>query len=558
MRIHYAVMTGLVLLLIAACAKIQPPPGGPEDLTSPHVVSVTPEPGTVNVPRDTEIQVEFSEPILRQRVEDAIYVSPRPAGEMSIGGGGRWLHWRWDDSLAANTTYLLTLAPRIPDRRNNQMRASFVWAFSTGAVIDSGEIHGNVYQDRVAVPNAQVLAFTLPIEHDSVYFGDPAYMTESGEGGNFAFEFLSAGSYRLLGIKDQNKNRRLDRGEAVGVATFDPEITSTNRAVESVSLHLRSLDTSAFIATRAKVTNDRILAVEFSRSVDTTSLQAASWYIHEKKDSVVLAIDELLLVPDDRTKVLGFISGAEAGNSYRLAIANVTSDGQPLDSAGRTVEFFWPTAVDTTPPEVLSIWPPDKSEWIPVACTVSVTFSEHLAAPTGEELRVVDTSGVPVAGMLIAATPWHWRFMPDSELDPHTEYVVFLDTATVSDEYGNLLPEAFRSRFATADPRQAGTISGTIETQEPEWSDTPLILNLISTTNRQHLYTAYLPRTGSYEQTVPAGYYVIEVVVDLNRNGRFDPGNLQPFFHAEPWFAPPDTVEVRARFETESVDLTIP
>ncbi len=558
MRAQRKLLIGLLCLVVVACAKILPPPGGPEDRTPPSVVSVTPEPGSVNVPRDIEVQAEFSEPVLHERVKDAIYVSPRPEGEISIGGGERRITIQWDDSLAANTTYLLTIAARIPDRRNNQMKSPYVWAFSTASVIDSGTIKGAVYQNGIPVSNTQVFAFSLPLEDDSTLYKDPRYLTETGADGAFTLAYLSPGRFRLLAVKDNNGNRRLDVGETVGVATFDPEITKQKRTPRLVTLHLQAVDTSAFIARRARVNNDRVLVVEFTHPVDSGSWQAADWLIQRKEDSGMLAVHELFLDPDDYSQVIAHTDSGHGGESYQLTIDQVTAESRPLDTTGQTVQFFWPTAADTTAPEVMGIWPADDAEGVRVACTVRVIFSEPVGEPVDDAMRLVDTAGTAITGEIAAVAPWEWWLIPDSRLKPGQEYIIFVDTLGVLDDSGNRLPQVFRSCFTTADPRQMGTISGEIAVSEPNWVEDSLILTFLSTAKPGKKHRTYRPGAGAYKFSLPAGYYVLELVVDHNGNGQFDPGRLQPFIHAEPWFSFPDTVEVRARFEIESVDLTIP
>ena len=62
-------------LLLAACASIGRPEGGPSDMTPPVVVSSTPAPGSVNV-SNGRIDIVFDENITLDDPMNKIVVSP--------------------------------------------------------------------------------------------------------------------------------------------------------------------------------------------------------------------------------------------------------------------------------------------------------------------------------------------------------------------------------------------------------------------------------------------------------------------------------------------------
>ena len=132
------------LLFFGACARQMPPPGGPPDETPPRVIATVPADDSVRVALDTPIRIRFSEPMDRQTVERAVFVSPQGSKEPEFRWRGRELEIRLSDGLQADRTYLVTVGQESADEWRNRMRASFSFGFATGERVNRGELHGRV------------------------------------------------------------------------------------------------------------------------------------------------------------------------------------------------------------------------------------------------------------------------------------------------------------------------------------------------------------------------------------------------------------------------------
>ena len=62
---------------------------------------------------------------------------------------------------------------------------------------------------------------------------------------------------------------------------------------------------------------------------------------------------------------------------------------------------------------------------------------------------------------------------------------------------------------------------------------------------------------GSYELPVPGGRYTVCAFRDRDGDGRWSPGRPEPFLPAERFGVHPDTVDVRARWRTEGIDISL-
>jgi hypothetical protein len=181
------VFTGVCL---ASCAIQEPPPGGPVDDKPPRVVSTVPEAGLAGVDPETEIWVEFDEPMTKSRFERFITSHPR----IVVGKTG----WRKrafvlqpQEPLHPDTTYIVELKSGFSDAHSVQNPEAFRFAFATSAAVDSGSIAGHVLFRRQPSRNAVLRLFVMP--KDTAFTPEGAVgdrETAVGREGEFAFNYL--------------------------------------------------------------------------------------------------------------------------------------------------------------------------------------------------------------------------------------------------------------------------------------------------------------------------------------------------------------------------------
>ena len=132
-----------------------------------------------------------------------------------------------------------------------------------------------------------------------------------------------------------------------------------------------------------------------------------------------------------------------AAGRYTLRVRSYSGSGAYY------VDISGGLAVDTTAPTVTAISPADAATGVPVATTVSATFSEAMnAAATQSALTLVRASdGAPVSGTF-AWSGTRVTFDPASDLLPSTQYRATVGTAA-SDTAGNKLAAAKTWTFTT-------------------------------------------------------------------------------------------------------------
>jgi len=207
--------------LVAGCARMAPPPGGPPDGTPPILLSTVPD--SVRLLEDFDGWVEFrfdevisegSQPnfgLGSGELERLVIVSPTPD---SVIPRVQWkrerLLVRPKDGWRANTVYRVELIEGIRDvsEPGNISKASSVITFTTGGALPTRVIDGRAvdWGTQRPLPAALIEAILLP---DSL-----PYRTVADSTGRFMFGPLPAGEMLVRAVADQNRNRRLDGTES--------------------------------------------------------------------------------------------------------------------------------------------------------------------------------------------------------------------------------------------------------------------------------------------------------------------------------------------------------
>lgn len=129
--------------LLAACASMGRPQGGPRDVDPPVFVNSTPAPGEVNVSR-SKISILFDENVQVTDPMSKVVISPAQRTTPLVMAAGRRIDVELRDSMKSNTTYTVEFSDAISDLNEGNPIDGFSFAFSTGPHIDTLQISGMV------------------------------------------------------------------------------------------------------------------------------------------------------------------------------------------------------------------------------------------------------------------------------------------------------------------------------------------------------------------------------------------------------------------------------
>ncbi len=291
-RGRLAALASLCALGAVACAKIEPPPGGPKDLLPPGLMATIPDSLAVLPDFSGDVEFVFNET-----------VSEGGSPNMGLGTGDlekliilspsekvpkvRWKRSRVTvrpaEGWQPNRVYRVQLLPGVMDIRRNASDSNTVVTFTTGAPIPTLHLTGRIWDWTTARPAraALVVALLLP---DSL-----RYRMVSDTGGRFDFGPLPSGAYIVFGAIDQNRNARLDGREAWDSVVMPRDSSAVPE------LWVFPHDTVGPRLSKADATDSLSATLTFTQPLDPTQRFAAgSVRVVLLPDSVPVAVVSLL------------------------------------------------------------------------------------------------------------------------------------------------------------------------------------------------------------------------------------------------------------------------
>lgn len=537
------VLIALITSLFVSCAKTGMPPGGAEDKAGPTIISHFPEADAVNVSRRMTATLEFSEPVNRASVESALFFAPEPGNRLKYHWRGNFLDLIFLDSLAENRTYVISTGSAIKDQRGNPAGKSFTIAFATGAQIDRGRLSG-IVADYKTPQSVSIWAYDLASAPEPNPTDDIAdYALQPDDDGVFRFGYLRLGRYRVFAVHDKNLNRTWDMAaEMIGVPPWDVMITDT--AESYVSFRLSNQDTGAVSIVRTKEIDARRIELRLSRETDSFQIvrflgmrneviNAAAWRKFEDEPEKFHVFSEQPLTP----------------GTWQI-------EAVPADS---TIELLLDSIVvraknDTSKPKILKQFPdgkrpatslqPFRLEFDEPVYIARTFYDSAIVASTEQDtLKLIVSADTPAPLLQV-------EFMASPSFSEGKSYTLQFDGRWITDLDSNYFSDSLTTlTFAYFSPDSLGSVRGTVAGSGQDG-----VVTLRGIGELQASVEAAVTSGQFHIDRLAPGDYIAMVAsgIAINDDHHDQFGSLFPLTFSTPFIFSPDTISVRARWETET------
>ena len=293
------------LLWLGACANPVPPSGGEKDETPPSLMAALSTPNLRTNFTDREFVLTFDEWIKLDNVHKELIISPPLQFKPEIIHRGKTVkvNLHEEERLLDNTTYTFQFGESIKDLNEGNAADALKFVFSTGDIIDSLTLSGTITDvlTNEAVEDMKVMLYS-DLRDSIPLLERPVYVARTNTSGVFSFSNLRSDTFRLIAISDENFNYKYDPGKE-GVAFLD-SVVFLNKNTSSLSMiRFEEPDRLSLIE---KVFNRDRIKLTFSRTVDTSLLivpeavvQLTEWYadstiiwLKRTIDSMVVQINQ--------------------------------------------------------------------------------------------------------------------------------------------------------------------------------------------------------------------------------------------------------------------------
>jgi len=212
----HLILLCVIVLVFNMCANISSPTGGPRDTQSPILIKSTPALYTKNFNSD-KVRLYFNEFVILQDINNQVIISPPLDENPEFKIRGKSVIIEFNENFNENSTYSIFLGNGIADLTENNPLSNFSYVFSTGNILDSLTINGNVKNafDLQSEEGINVMLYldnndTIPF--DSVpYFIKPWYIAKTDADGNFIINNLPDKEFKIFVLKDVNSNLIFDQ-----------------------------------------------------------------------------------------------------------------------------------------------------------------------------------------------------------------------------------------------------------------------------------------------------------------------------------------------------------
>ena len=537
------------ILLLGTCASERAISGGPEDKTVPEVISSFPETGSTGIDPGVNITIRFSEQMQKSTVESALQIWPRPSGGIEVNTSWTSMRVSFNDPLAANETYLLTLDKTAKDLRGNSLAATYTLAFSTGDSLNGGKINGSITGNSEVKKNGNILLFReLGSSLDQLSHSKADYIFQPNDAGEFALNYLSNQQFLLFYHWDRNRNKVIDEGDYFGRPERNTVFARTDSLITAKAIWPQVIPPKQVKLLEVSLLTDRIYQVRTNLQYADITLDSLG--IHSDNDQIQV-LDATRVQGDDvamhlllsdtlRAASEVWITGFVDTSEFKLSSDTIQVR---IDTAKDSLHFFplrvtWDTGSS-------SKYPSDLAD---IAITGNLPFAA--VSDSAFQLHTADNDSTPIGGLLSQISAMQWKFLPEDSILGESVYRWKIHSAYLDvPRKQNGLDSLWQGRLSIIDEDSLGSI-------RLVHGGADKLSYILSSSSIEKEFELE-PGAELLIEELPATSYTLTAFVDKNGDGRYNSGGMQPHGGAEPFWIYQEPITVRARWETDIGEWTI-
>ena len=592
------------IVIIYSCAKISSPSGGLRDRLPPVVVKSVPANGARNF-KGNKLEILFNEYVVLDNINDKFMVSPPMKKKPRVLIRGKAVDVEFDEKLKDSTTYTFYFQDAIKDLNEGNILQNFQFVLSTGPVIDSLSVTGNIYNAyNLEVPEKTIVLMYRELADSAVKKHLPEYITRLTQDGYFRIDNIRPGTYRLFGLKDADNSKNynlpdeefafLDSTVVINTAKNyippPPPVKDTLIVKKGMDKNGKPIKDSA---SPRKVAGKNTAAVKDTSTVKKVIepvpligeyrlfqflAQKKAHYLSTTHRDTKYLLSYILSLPPDTMKFEFSIPGAarkgyitersKYNDTLKVWLVDSLLYSRSIDSTIIRYPFTDTLGVlrykqDTILMRFIS---PRAPKVVKIKRT-PFTFESNLLSgflkpgqsivfksktpfrePDTTKIRLYEIEQISKKSIpytLLKDSSNSCKLYLNTKLEQKKKYLFIADSASFSNIY-NDHSDSLGIKFSIKDPELYQKLTFNIKNYEG-----PRIIQLLDKTEKL-IAEAYMKKDGKIVfPLLESGFYRIRVIYDLNGDGKWTTGDFTLHRQPEPVSYYPGEIELRTGYELE-------
>jgi uncharacterized protein (DUF2141 family) len=494
-----------LIAILAGCASVTSPTGGPKDDTPPELISAYPANNQRNF-NGKEIELTFSEMIKLKDPKEEILITPSPGKDTKFIVKKNKLVIEPEFTWQENTTYSLNFRDGVQDLNEGNPAENLRLAFSTGPIIDSLSISGIVKETFSEKTPEKITVALYQQDTFNIFSHMPTYFTKSNKEGQFVIPNLKSGRYYVYAFDDKNKNLKVDSKTEKFAFRVNPILLTENK--DSIVLSLIRIDARPLQLTAVRHT-EKTSRVRFNKGIDSLAVKSEKSVNYFFGDNSTELIFQHNLINTD---------------SIKINLFAVDSIGQRIDST-----FFIKRSETKVPAETFALKESTSTyNHSKRIYTHKITYNKTLSylIPDSIYVRIDSLTRLPIplANIRIDTI----RHMLHLETPP-----IPTDTSKTKNKYPQALILA-KAAFITTEQDSSKRMVREIKFEKEE--DTGMVSVKVITTEKNFIVQLLTGDDKVFDEIknvrehtfrfVKPNEYKLRLITDTNGNGKWDPGNF--------------------------------
>ncbi|WP_299989944.1 Ig-like domain-containing domain [uncultured Pontibacter sp.] len=531
MKIVNSLLLAASVITIASCASINNPEGGPKDEDAPELLNSNPKSQELNVSTRT-ITLDFNEEVQQNNLQKELLITPFTDNKYQVRSSRTRMELVFEQPFEENTTYTFNFRKGIQDITEKNIAEGLVLTFSTGSFIDSSRVSGQVVRLLTQEPENEAVVALYPTSDTlSIRKSRPYYQTQTNANGEFTFENIRDGEYRIYALTDKNNNSLYDTEEERIAYKAEPiRVTSEE---QEIILQTVRIDTKRPILQRRERYTDRFVA-NYNEGIESFVAMPVDspkdTLIHKVSTdgkivdlfgdsrftggrAILTALDSAANRTVDTVQIVFEGKRAQRVQGARLKENGNTSNGAISEGQRVIIELETPVRIQSKTPIRL------------------LADSLEVARLTYPEQVVLDRTATEMS------------FIMPKWTNSNRQATIVLDTVGIVPVQGErfTMPTL---QVTVAEARGAGSLRGAVKTEQKSY--------IIQLVDNQYKVKHQVRNTRTYNfRSIEPGTYFIRVILDANNNGKWDGGDPELVREPEQVYLHEKPLEIRANWEME-------